>query len=140
MIVKPPFGRNRRNREAQRRALRRGDPVELACRLRRTSARGWGPWTEATLRLAELGSGGASWHTDDPVSVGLPLVNGPVAEELVDVDEIWLRPIRFRAEAFWEPDGEILVITSENGTVELAFPQELIADVHTRLHDQMRLD
>lgn len=140
MIVKSPFGRNRRDRDADRRALRRGDAVELACRLRRTSARGWGPWTGASLRLAELGAGGASWHVEDPVSVGLPLVHGPVDEDLVDIDEIWLRPIRFRAEAFWGPEGDILVLTGESGTTELACPPELTDDVSTRLRDQIGLD
>lgn len=139
MIVKSPFGRNRRDRDADRRALRRGDGVSLACRLRRTSARGWGPWTEATLSLAELGGGGASWHAADPVAVGLPLVHGPVDVDLVDIDELWLRPIRFRAEAFWAPEGDIVVVTAESGTTELALPPELTDDVSTRLHDQLGL-
>ena len=67
-----PFGKAKRRHEALRRALVRGEAVDVDCRLRRTSARGWGPWTPGVVDLGPLPDGVATWHVDDPIAVGLP--------------------------------------------------------------------
>lgn len=118
----------------------RGEAVRLAARLRRTSARGWGPWTEVTLQLGPMLNGEARWLTDDPVGVGLPSTYGTVDEAFPAVDDAWARDIRFRTEAFWGMDGEILVLRSEPATMELALPPTLSGPVLDRLRTQLGLD
>lgn len=131
------LGQNRRNRDALRRAVVRGEAVTLECRLRRTSARGWGPWTDATVMLGALPDGKVGWHTDDPVSVGLPAGRGPVDGEFADLDDVWSRPVRFQTEAFWGMDGEILVLAAERSTTELAVPAVLSGPCFERICDQL---
>jgi hypothetical protein len=134
-----PFGRGRRRRDADRRALLRGQAVEVTGKLRRTSARGWGPWTDATIVLEALPDGMAWWHVDDPVAVGLPTTRGPVDAAFAEVDEVRLRAVRFRTEAFWGMDGDIVVISTERATTELALAPDLTAPVADRLRDLLGL-
>lgn len=105
----------------------------MAARLRRTSARGWGAWTDATLAFGPSPDGPVRWHVDDPIAVGLPATRGPVTVTLVDVDEVRRRAVRFRTEAFFGMDADIVVLTSERGTVELALPADLVGPVEERL-------
>lgn len=107
--------------------------VTLDIRLRRTSARGWGTWTEAELDLGALPEGDAVWRVDDPVAVGLPTTHGPVVVRLAEVDEVYLRPVRFRTEAFWGMDADIVVCPAERFTTELAVPAELARPLADRL-------
>ncbi len=132
-----PFGKAKRRRAALRRSLVRGEPVDVECRLRRTSARGWGPWTPGEVVLGALPDGIASWHVDDPVAVGLPSVHGPVDARFADVDAVWLRPVRFQTEAFWGMDSQILVLEGERSTVELAVAPDLVEPLAERLEDLM---
>jgi hypothetical protein len=104
------------------RALEHGDPVGVPCRLRRTSARGWGPWTRAVLVLGAPGSGLARWTTDDAVAVGFASTNESVDLPFEEVSDVYLRSVRFRTEAFWGTDGDIVVAASERGTIEVAVP------------------
>jgi hypothetical protein len=134
-----PFGRARRQREAWRRALLHGEATTVAAKLRRTSARGWGAWTDATLVFGANPRGAVRWHVDDPVAVGLPATRGPVTVTLVDIDEVWSRAVRFRTEAFHGMEADIVVLTSERGTLELALPVELTAPVVDRLRAQLGL-
>ena len=133
------FGRGRRERDSLRRAVVRGEAVVLEVRLRRTSARGWGPWTPAELRLGALPDGLASWHAEDPVAVGLPTVHGAVDAAFGDVDDVWTRPVRFRTEAFWGGDSQIVVVPSERTTIELSVDPELTEPVVDRLKDLLGL-
>lgn len=117
-----PFNRSRRSRDSVRGALLRGEAVDVPGRLRRTSARGWGPWTDAIIRVPEVGGTEISWHVDDPVAVGLPVLRGPVDEYFTELEHVGLRAVRFKSEAFWGIDAEIVVLTAERVTTELAFP------------------
>lgn len=130
------FGRGRRRRDL-RSAVVRGEHVEVDVRLRRTSARGWGPWTEAIVILGPLPDSPVSWHVDDPVAVGLPVTRGPVDADFTDIDRITLRPVRFRTEAFWGLEAEIIVLHAERTTTELALPPPLAEPVHDRLVSQL---
>ena len=134
-MITNPFGRAKRRLQETRRTLVRGDDVELDCRLRRTSARGWGPWTEAKVSVGRLPDGDATWHTDDPVAVGVAAVHGPVDARFADVDRVWLRQVRFQTEAFWGMDAQIVVVEGERSTVELAVEPVLAAPLADRLGD-----
>lgn len=105
----------------------------MAAKLRRTSARGWGAWTDATLSFGPSPHGAVRWHVDDPIAVGLPATRGPVTMTLVDIDEVWSRAVRFRTEAFFGMDADIVVLASERATVELALPVDLTGPVVDRL-------
>ena len=135
-----PFGQARRQRDARRRALLDGEPVAVSGRLRRTSARGWGAWTDTVVSLGPPPDGPARWRVDDPIAVGLPSTHGPVSATFIEIGEVYVRPVRFRTEAFWGMDADIVVLTSERGTTELAFPQDLTAPVAARLRELFGLD
>ena len=107
-----PFNRGRRQRNSLRGALLRGEALELPGRLRRTSPRGWGPWTEAHVTLPPIGEQWAEWHVDDPVAVGVSIIHGPVDERFTDIEHIGTRPVRFRSEAFWGMEADIVVLTA----------------------------
>lgn len=130
-----PFGKAKRRREERRRALVRGEAVEIDCQLRRTSARGWGPWTPGEVVLGALPDGVATWHVDDPVAVGLASVHGPVDARFADVEHVWLRPVRFQTEAFWGMDAQIVVLEGERSTVEVAVEPDLVDPLAERLGD-----
>jgi hypothetical protein len=101
-------------------ALSRGGPLEVACRLRRTSPRGWGPWTEGSVHLGAIGGTEARWRTDDPVAVGFASTSGPVDLPFEEVTDVYLRAVRFRTEAFYGMDADIVVVDGERTTIELA--------------------
>lgn len=130
-----PFGKAKRRHTTRRRALVRGEEVEIECRLRRTSARGWGPWTPGKVGLGPLPDGMATWHVEDPIAVGLPSVHGSVDARFADVDQVWLRPVRFQTEAFWGMDSQIVVLEGERSTVELAVVPDLVEPLAERLGD-----
>ena len=114
-----PF-RSRRGDGELRAALSRGGPVRVPCRLRRTSARGWGPWTEGEVVLGALPDGEARWRTADPVAVGFASTNEGVDLPFEEVSDVYLRSVRFRTEAFWGMENDIVVVPSERGTIEVA--------------------
>src|SRR6187399_1231713 len=101
MSLRNRFGGVRRRDGDLRIELSRGGPVRVPCRLRRTSARGWGPWTQAHLLLGALPDGEARWTTEDPTSVGLPSTIRVVDLPFEQVTDVYLRTVRFRSEAFW---------------------------------------
>ena len=136
----PVIGRERRRRLAVRDALVHGRAADVACPLRLTSARGWGPWTEATVRLGDEADGMITWQTDDPVAAGLPAMTGPVEAQFRQIDDAWLRPVRFKTEAFSGMDARILVLTSERTTYELAPPPELAEPMLMRMRLLLDLD
>ena len=125
--------RNRKNDGALRARLSQGGPVRVPCRLRRTSARGWGPWTEGSLKLGAVPDGGARWLTDDAVAVGFASTNTHVDLPFEEVSDVYLRSVRFRTEAFWGMENDIIVVASERGTVEVAVPHGDAEAVATRL-------
>lgn len=107
---------------ALRDALRGTGALDVPCRLRRTSPRGWGPWTEGTVHLGVGPGGGARWSAADAVAVGFASINDGVDLPFDDVDDVVLRPVRFRTEAFWGMDNDIVLVTSDGATVEVAVP------------------
>ncbi len=131
MRLPAPF---RSERVARLGALSRGSMVRVPCRLRRTSARGWGAWTEAELVLGGLPDGEARWRCQDPVAVGFPATKGPVDLAFDEVTDVWLRSIRFQTEAFYGREGEIVTVESERGTVEVALSAPETGPVAERLH------
>ena len=137
--MKSPFGRDRKQRDLARRALLRGEQISIDCRLRRTSARGWGPWTDATVTLGAAPDGYVNWHADDPIAVGLPSTRGPVDATFTEIDHVGTRPVRFRTEAFWGMDGQIVVLTAERATTELAVRAELTDPLLDRVKEQLDL-
>jgi hypothetical protein len=136
-MSRPSFGRGRRGKRDLRSTVVRGEHVELDLLLRRTSARGWGPWTDAVLILGPLPASPVSWHVDDPVAVGLPVTRGPVSADFTEIDRVNLRPVRFRSEAFWDLEGDIVVLHAERATTELALPPDLTGPVYERLVAQL---
>lgn len=128
-----PFKRNRSSRDTVRGALLRGEAVDVPCLLRRTSARGWGPWTDAIIRVPEMTGTDVSWHVEDPVAVGQPVLRGSVDEYFTEIEHLGLRAVRFKSEAFWGIDAEIMVLTAERDTTELAFPIPVTEPVAQRL-------
>lgn len=111
----------------------------MAAKLRRTSARGWGAWTDATLAFGPSPHGAVRWHVEDPIAVGLPATRGPVTVTLVEIDEVWSRAVRFRTEAFFGMEADIVVLASERGTVELALAADLTGPAMDRLRTHLGL-
>jgi hypothetical protein len=116
------FGGDKRLHEARQRALSRGDALALPCQLRRTSSRGWGPWTDADLDLGALPDGDARWRVADPVTVGYPILRGPVDQPFEEVTDVLLRAVRFPSEAFYGMAAEIVVVVADHSTMEIALP------------------
>ena len=112
--------RNRKLDGALRAKLSQGGPVRVPCRLRRTSARGWGPWTQGQISLGAIPDGAARWSTDDAVAVGFASTNPGVDLPFEEVSDVYLRSVRFRTEAFWGMENDIVVVASERGTIEVA--------------------
>lgn len=111
----------------------RGEPVTIDAWLRRTSARGWGPWTEAVLALGAVSGGEARWQVADPTAVGLAATHGPVDEAFGAETEIYVRPVRFRTERFWRAGGDIVVVDADGPRIEVAVPPGLADAVAERL-------
>lgn len=125
--------RVRRDLRVRRLLLAAGETVDLPCRLRRTSARGWGPWTEATLHLARRGVGRAEWEVSDPLAVGLTPSRAAHPVAIVGAISVELRKVRFREEAFEGMRAEIVVVTAERHVTEFALPVEETDEVYRRL-------
>ena len=138
MSFRDRFGGVRRRDGDLRAELSRGGPVRAPCRLRRTSARGWGPWTEAALLLGALPDGEARWTTDDPVSVGFASTLQTVDRPFEEVSDVYLRSVRFRTEAFWGMANDIIVVASERGTIEVAVKPGDAEPVAARLDELLR--
>jgi len=132
-VVKLPFGRSRRELRARRLLLAEGEAVEVPCRMRRTSARGWGQWTSAVLSLGPRGGGLASWQASDPLAVGLTPSRAGRPVPMGEVLDVELRRVRFREEAFHGDDAEIIVVTAERHITELALVPADVAEVYRRL-------
>lgn len=118
--------------------LRAGGPVTVPCRLRRTSARGWGAWTEATLSLGAVPGGEARWATDDAIAVGFASTNEHIDLPFEEVTDVYLRAVRFRTEAFWGMEADIVVVASDRGTIEVAVPPTQAEALASRLEDLLR--
>ena len=92
----------------------------MPCHIRRTSSRGWGPWVAGGLVLPAQGA--SSFVPDDPLKRSL--VSGRAGGSgPVPVDgpgALSRRAVRFRGEAFYGIDGEVIVLTTERNVSELA--------------------
>ncbi len=133
MSLRNRFGGVRRSDGDLRAALSRGGPVRVPCRLRRTSARGWGPWAEAFVVLGALPDGEVRWVTDDPIAVGFASTAGRIDLPFENVTDVYLRAVRFRTEAFWGMKADIVVVPSERSTIEFAVPPGDAEPVAARL-------
>lgn len=125
--------RARREAEARLDGLRSGAAVELPCRARRTTARGWGEWVDGRLRLPAPGGGAADFVADDPHDVALVTRRGEAPVVLDPPQEISVRSVRYKAEAFHGPDAEIVIATSPLRVVEIALPGDLVEPTARRL-------
>ena len=96
--------------------------MTVPCKLRRTSARGWGAWTDATVVVGAPPHGEARWSTADAIAVGFASTNARVDLPFEEVSDVVLRSVRFRTEAFWGMENDIVVVASDRGTIELALP------------------
>ena len=103
----------------------------MSCHLRRTSSRGWGPWIPGALTLPA--SGTAQFVVADPLKRSLVSGraggSGPVPVE--GPGKLTTRAVRFRGEAFYGLDGDVIVLTTERHVSELATEpaeSDLIAD------------
>lgn len=133
-------GRNRRALDSTRLALLQGAGASLDVQLRRTSSRGWGAWTPAQLAFGPLPDGEVRFRADDPLALGLPAAHGRVDATFGEVGELWTRAVRFRTEAFWGLDADIVVLGSERTTTELAIAPDLLPALLPRLRAQLGLD
>lgn len=138
MKLRNPFG-SRGHDGAVRAQLTRGGPVRVACKLRRTSARGWGPWTDGEVVLGALPDGEAGWSAADAVAVGFASTNERVALPFEEVSDVYLRSVRFRTEAFWGMANDIVVVPSERGTIEVAVRPGDAEAVAARLSELLQL-
>ena len=113
--------RGRREAAARLEVLVGGEAVDLPCRLRRTTSRGWGEWMDGLLRLPGPGDGWApAFVADDPSEVALVTRKGEAPVVLDAPRQVALRPVRYRAEAFHGTEAEIVVVTSPRRVVEIA--------------------
>lgn len=112
--------------------------MRVPCRIRRTSARGWGPWTEAVVALGAIPDGEARWSTGDAVAVGFASTNTHVDLPFEEVSDVFLRSVRFRTEAFWGMDNDIVVVVSERGTIEVAVTPGDAEAVAARIDELVR--
>jgi hypothetical protein len=114
----PRRGRRRAQERFDR--LTAGEAVEVTCHLRRTSSRGWGPWIPGSLSLPA--SGTPQFVVADPLKRSLVSGraggSGPVPVESPGV--LTRRAIRFRHEAFYGPEGDVIVLTTERHVSEIA--------------------
>jgi hypothetical protein len=112
--------RGRRRAQQRHDKLAAGEAVDVPCHIRRTSSRGWGPWVVGELALPAEGA--ASFVAADPLKRSLVSGraggSGPVPVE--GPGALARRPVRFRGEAFYGIDGEVIVATTERHVTELA--------------------
>jgi broad specificity phosphatase PhoE len=135
MGLRERLGRRGRGEGATAAELSRGGAVTVDCRLRRTSARGWGAWTPAQLHLGPVPDGDARWSTDDAVAVGFASTNERIDLPFEEVSDVYRRAVRFRTEAFWGMEADIVVVASDRGTIEVAVPPADAEAVAMRLTD-----
>ncbi len=125
--------RARRERAARIEALGVGEAVEVPCRARRTTSRGWGSWVDGTLRIPGPDGGEATFVVDDPSEVALVTRQGEAPVALEPPLEVHLREVRYKAESFFGGDAEIIVVTSPRRTLEIALPSDEVEPVVRRL-------
>ena len=105
----------------------------MPCHIRRTSSRGWGPWIAGSLALPATGA--ATFVAEDPLKRSL--VSGRAGGTgPVPVDgpgSLATRPVRFRGEAFYGIDGDVIVLTTERNVTELATEPAETELITTRL-------
>jgi hypothetical protein len=131
--VRWPVLSSRRERHDRQRRLDAGEPVELAARIRRTTTRGWGPWTDGALLLAARTGGKSRWRVADPTAIGLAADQTSDGWEFDDVERVTLRDVRFREEAFYGQGGSIIVVSTDRSTMEIALPSAETGEALVRL-------
>ena len=114
-------------------ALDAGEAVEVACRSRRTTPRGWAAWVDGALHLPDADGGPATFVVDDPTQVNLVTRQGAAPVVFDPPLEVEVRPARYKAETFYGSGSEILVVTSPRRQIELALPDGVVEPVAGRL-------
>jgi hypothetical protein len=116
--------RGRRRQQERHDLLAAGQAVEISCHLRRTSSRGWGPWVPGDLLLPspDSASGRPHFTVADPMKRALVSGraggSGPVPVE--GPGALVTRPVRFRGEAYYGLDADVIVLTTERHVSEIA--------------------
>lgn len=125
--------RARRELAARLEALAGDEEVEVPCRVRRTTSRGWGSWVDGLLHLPAPGDGIAHFEVDDPSEVALVTRQGQAPVTLDPPVEVAMRRVRYKAETFFGAEAEIIVATSPRRTLEVALPATAVEAVARRL-------
>ena len=114
-------GRGRRTAISRRSALHTGGAVDIAGRMRRTSARGWSPWIVGVARLPGPEGGTAYFVADTPGDVALVSGragrSGPIP--LARSARLTRRDVRFKGEAYYGDDAQIIVLHGDPAVTEL---------------------
>jgi hypothetical protein len=131
--VRWPVLSRRRERSDRQRRLAAGEAVELAARIRRTTTRGWGPWTDGSLLLAARTGGTSRWWVADPTAIGLTADQDNDVREFDGIERVTLRDVRFREEAFYGQGGSIIVVSADRSTTEIALPAAETGEALVRL-------
>lgn len=131
--MSPVWGRKKREQEERRERLLDGRAVGVACRLRRTTARGWGEWTVGHLALPAAGAHQAEFRADDPSAAGLVSRQAEAPVVLEGPLEVAVRTVRYKAEAFHGADAEIIIATAPRRVVEIALAPEDVEATASRL-------
>lgn len=127
--------RARRARAARLDDLAAGLPVDVPCRARRTTSRGWGSWVDGVLHLPVPGGDAPRFVVDDPTEVDLVTRQGAAPVLLEPPLDVSVRDVRYKAETFYGTDAEIVVVTTPRRTLEVALPSPEVEPVARRLAD-----
>lgn len=128
-----PWRQGRRRWEPRQALLIGGEAVELPCKGRRTTSRGWGMWADGRLHLPGPDGGRAAFVVDDPTQVALVTRHGQAPVVLDPPFDVALRPVRYRAEAFPGMAADIVAVTSAQRVLEIALPPGEVAPAVRRL-------
>ena len=128
-----PVLTRRREQAERRRRLAAGEPVDLTARIRSTTTRGWGPWTDGVVLLGPRHGGANQWRVDDPTAIGLTADQGAATTPFADLEQVTLRDVRFKEEAFYGHGGSIIVVTNDRSTIEIALPPAETGEALVRL-------
>ncbi len=85
------------------------------------------------LLLGARGEGKAEWTATDALAVGLRPSRAIKTFRVTEVVRVVVRPARFREEAFYGPDTDIVVVTAERSVTEFCVPPEEVDEVSDRL-------
>ncbi len=122
-------GRGRHAVRSRHERLVAGMSVELPCRLRRTSARGWSPWVEGALELPARDATGEQARFVAAVPAKASLISGRAGRTgpyvLRGPVRLTRRAVRFKTEAFYGEDAAVIVLTGDPDTKDSVSTTEI---------------